>query len=130
MSALPPYNPAPVRPEAWLLAASAPSDLPAALDGAPAFDRVVVADPAMAASLQALGGTEAEVVPEAADVLPGHGSLLVAGPQPYVEAVLRALMGMPAVSARLVILPGRPAVVQVLPDRAVLLRLNPGGALG
>lgn len=130
MSSLPPYNPPPGRREAWLLAASAPSDLPAGLDGAPQFDRVVVADAALAPALRALGGPEAEVIADASGVVPGDGALLVAAPQPYVEAVLRALMGMPSASARLVILPGRPTVVQLLPDRGLLLRLNPGGALG
>lgn len=130
MSSLPPYNPVPGARVVWLLAADALADVPPGLRDAPSFDRVVIAGEDLRPALAALSGVEAEVVPDPAEVHPGDRGMLVAGPQDYVEAVLRALLGMPNGTARFRVLPGQPCSVQVLPDRAILTHLNPGRSLG
>jgi hypothetical protein len=130
MSSLPPYNPGLGGRVVWLLAADSAAELPTGLPGAPGFAQVVAADDTLRAALGELCGDEAiDVVSDPTGITTPHGSMLVAGPQDYVEAVLRGLMGMPKAIARFVILPGQPTVVQLLDDRAVLQHLNPGRAL-
>ena len=114
-----------------MLAADGPAELPGSLPGAPAFERVVAAAQFFRAALVGLAGIDqVEVLANPAEVRLGGVTTLVAGPQAYVEAVLRSALGMPVESARFVILPGSAATVQLLPDRAVLGSLNAGRSLG
>ena len=130
MSSLPPYNPGPGDRVVWLLAADSPGELPPDLPGAPPFGRVVTADANLRTALGGFSaGADVEVVPDPGALQPPEAAMLVAGPQAYVESVLRLVMAIPEGTARFVLLPGQPTVVQLLPDRAVLLRLNPGRAL-
>ena len=100
------------------------------LVGAPAFVAVVAATEALAGGVaEHAGVAPVEVIEDPADVAPAQESMLVVGPQSYVESVLRGLLGIPPESARFTILPGAVTMVQLLADRPVLLHLNRGRAL-
>ena len=132
MSSLPPYNPRLGDRAAWLLPVDDAEQLPPALPvPAAGWRRVVVDDPALSDRVTNLcGGALPEVLAEWQVGDPGgDGWIAVIGAPGFVERALRRLMGMPDGTARFVLVPGATTVVQLLPDRAVLVRLNDGHAL-
>lgn len=132
MSSLPPYNPSLGDRAVWLCPLPGGGGLPAGLPpGDAPWGAAVVDREAVAAEVrQRFPGVGVLVVASPADVtVPERSWLLVAAHPAWCEVILRRLMGMPPGTATFTLVPGAVSIVELLPDRAVLLRLNDGRAL-
>jgi hypothetical protein len=131
MSSLPPYNPNLAGRAVWLAPVTSAGELPLAPLRDRAWTAVAVDRAELVGPLRTLSGhLDIAVVatPEEVQAPESGPLLLVAGPE-LSERVLRGLMGIAAGRARFMLLAGSVSVVQLLPDRAVLVRLNAGRAL-
>jgi hypothetical protein len=132
MSSLPPYNPRLGDRAVWLCPLPDGGGLPTDLPGADApWGAAVVDREAVAAEVrQRFPGVQVRVLSSPAEVaIPEHAWLLAAAHPAWCEVVLRRVMGMPPGTATFLLAPGAVSIIQVLPDRGVLVRLNDGRAL-
>lgn len=132
MSSPPPYNARLGERAVWLFPVRRPAELPdALLANHASWGASAVDTEALAAEVRRCRpGLAVGVVPHPEEaVVPERGWLLASGDPAWCQALVRRLMGMPAETARFVLAPGTVSIVQVLADRAVLIRLNDGSAL-
>lgn len=132
MSSPPPYNPGLGDRAVWLCPLPDDGGLPAGLPtGDAPWGAAMVDREATAAEVgQRFPGVEVLVVASPAEVtVLDRAWLLVAAHPAWCEVILRRLMGMPPGTATFTLTPGAVSIVRLLPDRAVLVRLNDGRGL-
>ena len=115
----------------WFLAVNHDGEVPRLLPGSPSGWTVAFVDHQglAAAASDLCPGCEVRVIADSADIdVPGGWSMVLGEPA-FVERALRRVMRMPDGTARLAVLPGALSLVQLLPDRAILVHLNQGRAL-
>lgn len=115
----------------WFLAVNDRAEVPQGLPESPSGWTVTFVDQQglAAAASDLCPGCEVRVIADAADIdVPGGWSMVLGAPA-FVERALRRVMGMPDGTARLAVRPGALSLVQLLPDRAILVHLNQGRAL-